>query len=346
MKLDDFTLIIPTYNRYDFLLRLLKFYKSYNFPFKIIVLDSTSDQLRPPALQELLDHKAVTCYLFLSYRSLEYKIAEGLKFLTTPYSAICADDDFLIPTGINECVAFLKDNQDYSCAQGFYIHHVLKGKEFNFSPLYPHMGSNEYQYPQTRVFAYLIRGRQFGGQHFYAVHRTETLRMIFKETAKYATGLCINELFAGVMSLIYGKRKMLNVFYGSREPHCKSPIDLEYMKTRYSPDNVKKMVEGIGIRLKKADVFGAESVAEGMMRTFVKNEFNSYRFKTNNSFRDKMKTEFMKLRGKIILRKHKMRVTTLLNSQKHHRDYVEVRRAVLSAGLGESDSGKIRKGNK
>ena len=34
---------------------------------------------------------------------------------------MCADDDFLVPSAITKCVAFLENNKDYSSAQGHYV---------------------------------------------------------------------------------------------------------------------------------------------------------------------------------------------------------------------------------
>ena len=53
------TIIIPTYNRYSLLKRLLKFYESYDFPQNIHILDSSSDSLESDELQNLLTHKKV-----------------------------------------------------------------------------------------------------------------------------------------------------------------------------------------------------------------------------------------------------------------------------------------------
>ena len=40
-NLDDITIVIPTYKRYPFLKRLLKFYNDFAIPIKILILDST-----------------------------------------------------------------------------------------------------------------------------------------------------------------------------------------------------------------------------------------------------------------------------------------------------------------
>ena len=51
---NTFTLLVPTYNRYPYLLRLLKYYQSFSFPFEIHILDSSSDELASKELGDLI----------------------------------------------------------------------------------------------------------------------------------------------------------------------------------------------------------------------------------------------------------------------------------------------------
>ena len=50
--LNNITILITTYNRYPYLLRVLTYYASYGFPARIIVLDSSFDPF-PSELREL-----------------------------------------------------------------------------------------------------------------------------------------------------------------------------------------------------------------------------------------------------------------------------------------------------
>ena len=44
-SINKYTIIITTYNRYEYLKRLLKFYNKYNNQFNILILDSSSDKI-------------------------------------------------------------------------------------------------------------------------------------------------------------------------------------------------------------------------------------------------------------------------------------------------------------
>ena len=45
------------------------------------------------------------------------KVEVVLDKVKTPYLLMCADDDFIIPKSILQCVSFLEENKDYVIAQ-------------------------------------------------------------------------------------------------------------------------------------------------------------------------------------------------------------------------------------
>lgn len=212
-----FTLVIPTYNRYPFLLRLLRFYKSYNYPFKIIVLDSSSDLLELEELKSLLAHERITYQDFDSNIFPDEKIARGLEYVKTPYAALCADDDFITLNGINQSVAFLEKNPDFTVAHGHYISFWIKtGKkakqQFCWQPIYPYK-SILFSDEKSRLHFHFSNYCP----NFYAVYRTDFLKMILKETIKFADEPVFGELLLSMLALIYGKMKRLDVLYAARE---------------------------------------------------------------------------------------------------------------------------------
>ena len=119
----DITIIIITYNRYPYLLRLLKFYDNYNHDFSFLILDSSSHELHDNTLRNYLERENVIYKKYESSILFAHKIAKGCDSINTPFSVICADDDFLIPIGILDSRDFLLSNDDYSSAHGLYFHH-------------------------------------------------------------------------------------------------------------------------------------------------------------------------------------------------------------------------------
>ena len=122
MELDNLlTIVIPTYNRYKYLLRLLKYYNSYGFPARILILDASSDNPEKPDLLSMLGNNQVEYRRFPPDIRPEEKLAQGIQNISTRYAVICADDDFITPTGLEKSIDFLEGNKDYVVAHGRYI---------------------------------------------------------------------------------------------------------------------------------------------------------------------------------------------------------------------------------
>ena len=273
--IDKFTLVVPTYNRYTFLLRLLKFYQQYKFPFRIIVIDSSSVPLKSKELETLLCNEAITYQKCPSTDFLDKKLKNGIASVSTPFVAFCGDDDYLIPSGISQSVRFLNKNSGYSCAQGLYISHKIRIEKqkarFLWVPSYLSMASNIADRPHARIVNYLTNNKNCGGQQFYAVHKTKALKTVWEETVKYSSDYGLAEIFSGCMSLVLGKKKILPVFFSSREIHESSAFDLATRKKWYSQDRLKKAVNGLTFQLIKVDDLGFEEA-----KLIIRNAFSEY----------------------------------------------------------------------
>src|SRR5215210_5385137 len=93
------TLIIPTHNRHHYLNRILDYLKSQTF--QIIIADSTEQFYSSNTLSSNYN------YLHLPGKTLTQKLSIALHLVQTEYVLMCADDDFLIPQGVIDCVNFL-----------------------------------------------------------------------------------------------------------------------------------------------------------------------------------------------------------------------------------------------
>ena len=99
------TIIIPTYNRPNHLRRLLDYYNKYGKNFKIIVADSSSNENKKLNKKSVLIFSNLNIFYLGSYSSkinAYYKISDALNHVNIKYSVLCADDDFIIPNGINQ----------------------------------------------------------------------------------------------------------------------------------------------------------------------------------------------------------------------------------------------------
>ena len=158
-----------------------------------------------------------------------YKFAALVEYTTEEYSVFCADDDFIVLNGINEAIAFLEKNPDFTCAHGNYISFKedTKNKRFYWKPIYPYT-SITCSDPKERFQSHL----QKYYPTIYAVHRTDFFKMIYKELLLSKTDpIQFAELLPDMLTLIYGKMKRLDVFYAARQAESQVehwPSLLEY----------------------------------------------------------------------------------------------------------------------
>lgn len=214
------TIIIPTHNRYKKLLRLLQYYASHKTSPKIRVLDSGNQEQIPRDLQRdlqfIMDHKLIEYTRYPQDIFIAKKISEGVKGISTAYSVLCADDDFIAPVGLEKCVEFLELHPDYTAAQGTQI--VFKQDINNPKILdWELISTNtsiELDSPCERIFAHFS---DYNTPTFYAVHRTGILQSIWESTNKYTDDLRFGELLSTLLTVTYGKMKVLDILYSARE---------------------------------------------------------------------------------------------------------------------------------
>lgn len=241
MKVD---LIIPTYNRVKFLERILDYYKDFGKDFRIIVADSSSDQ------NKIINRQTIKKYSQLHILHLDHfpqtlpqhqKFIEMVKFIKSKYCVFCADDDFVIPNGIKECINFLEKNPDYSAAHGTYISFYLSKNIFGnqffkwrllFSPLTINSSKSIY-----RVKAHLTDFVLT----LWAVRRTKDVKAAYAEFSKVQfnryTLPNFGELLPDALIASFGKIKSIDTFYGARQ--CFSQINSTYLSLTEA-DNIGK----------------------------------------------------------------------------------------------------------
>lgn len=218
------TILIPTYNRYAYLKRLLRYYLHSEIVFSILIADSSAVPL-DDELTRLIGSPRLNYLKFPSEITPQEKISQALRKIATEYVLLCADDDFIVPSAIGECADFMEKNPDYSVALGVYCSHSLrkrkKGKiEFDWAPG-EYGKSITLDSPAERLKFHLTN---YDTATFYGVHRTNTLRFIFEEALVATSHGRLGEILLTGLTLIYGKMEVLPIFYASRE-HGSSSVE-------------------------------------------------------------------------------------------------------------------------
>lgn len=216
------TLIIPTFNRSLYLARLLSYYRERNFPYTIVVADS-SDPLYLEQNEALVD--SVRPDLRIEHKTYDTdigiatKLARSAEEVGSAYSVVCADDDFLVPNSLRRAAEFLEAHPDYSIVHGFAL-------KFGLEP-----GSSVYG-PMVRTSRYTQRtvdhptGAERLTDHlmnytttWYSVHRSSQLRFNMRMAIESESGAYFIELLPSALSLIQGKAQAMDALLMVRQSH-------------------------------------------------------------------------------------------------------------------------------
>lgn len=212
---EKLTIVIPSHKRL-IINRALSYYDKWDV--QIIVCDSSPSPLRLTSSNNIL-------YFHTPEKAFSQKISAALSFVKTPYCCISADDDFLSHSGMQGGIEFLEENQDYVSVQGRYIEFTKSGNDVYYTTLYPNdIGHhNNSDMPSERI----ITAFNPYAQHFYSLHRTPVLQKSL-HLASHLKSLIHAELSTALVGMIYGKHKILPLFWMARD---------RYQYTLYSSDS-------------------------------------------------------------------------------------------------------------
>ena len=115
----DFTLVIPTHNRPALFRALLTYLQESGADWPIIVMDSSRPDLRDLNIGSVKESQLVIDYVDYADKTAEEKWRLGIHRVTTPYCALCADDDVIITSSIDHCLSELRTNPSVAVAQGY-----------------------------------------------------------------------------------------------------------------------------------------------------------------------------------------------------------------------------------
>ena len=112
-------IIIPTKNRFDFLIRQLLYYSAVGSPHTIYVGDASDNPDREAFEGRINSIKNIKIKFFHWPDKNDRQTIAGLaRLVSEEYCAFVGDDDFLVPNSLSKAAAFLASNPEYRTAQG------------------------------------------------------------------------------------------------------------------------------------------------------------------------------------------------------------------------------------
>lgn len=231
------TLMIPTMNRSDFLIRLLQYYADTDYPYSICIGDS-SDQTHLERTKEFiktLNGKLKVKHLEYPNLSISMCLKSIVDELDTPYAAITPDDDFIVTKTLEKCIHFLEQHPDYSAAHGSALMFSLKDtdvySEFSDIGRYPQRAVEE-SIASERLISHL---KNYNVTVF-SVQRSQAWKKMYKNVKQLSERAFMEELLPCCLSVIHGKIKHYDDLYLVRQRHQRHPFLSDIYDWMTNPD--------------------------------------------------------------------------------------------------------------
>ena len=251
------SILVPTMNRPDFVLRLLRYYERAGFKGTVLIGDSSE-----PRHFETIRKAAEECAGRLNVIARHLpgaSLASCMKRLsdevTSPYVVPVPDDDFIVPRAMNQCAAFLDKNSDYVAAHGY-------GISFDIGTPGPYGAiSSVGRYPQRGFEGSSAAERltEFFRNYsvtVFSVHRTEAWRVMWGESDHVPDVPIASEILPCALSVVLGKVKSLPILYLARQMHDRRYATKDRYETivsaRWYP-SVTRMTERVAETLAGVD---------------------------------------------------------------------------------------------
>lgn len=214
--MNKITLLVPTFNRHDFLTRLLRYYYLTNSNFEIIVGDASSPDVSEDNKEMCIFFNAK--YIHLPNLPIAETIKELNKYISTEYVALLPDDDIYFTDSLLSLANILDCNKDVISANGNAGMMILK-KDGAFGKIHDIGDYKQTFYtdnsPNDRL-------RNFINNYsvvLFGLYRKEQWVKMWEHVGE-AKEVGINaEIIPCMMSVVLGKTVHINIPYMLRQEH-------------------------------------------------------------------------------------------------------------------------------
>jgi len=213
-------LVMPTLNRADFVIRQLAFCEAARSPHTVYIGDSSGDA-QSERIRQAVDalHDTRCVYVRCEGYPQNKTTLKLISAVEEKYCAIIPDDDFLFPSGLSRCAAFLEGAPEYSTAQGRAILFTLDcpGPLGDVAALGDYWGR-----PTAEADDPTRRLRDFIANYWvplFSVHRTRDFLedwTPFGPVADRAFG----EIAPSLLTIARGKSRFIDCMYLARQAHA------------------------------------------------------------------------------------------------------------------------------
>ena len=200
--MQDFTLVIPTYNRPKPLAALLGYLRAKRPQCRILILDSSEP--KPRAANRNVIESAQLDLEYAEFPSEMHpfdKFREGVHKVATEFCALCADDDLIVLDGVKRCLDALRCNPQASVAQGYSFSFLCqRNGDLDLGNILYFNSTVDDATPLARLANLFARYQAAT----YGNYRTPVLQRIF-DTLKPVTSVLGRELLGSALAAVEGQ---------------------------------------------------------------------------------------------------------------------------------------------
>ncbi len=280
MIMNNFTLVVPTYNRHHYIERSIKYFKELEA--QVIYCDSSEEEYKGIMPLNIK-------YLHLPNLNFAEKILKTISLINTSKIALCADDDFIIIESLYKGEEFLNNNCEYSTVVGQYAGFKKPFDGFFFEMYKWHnldKDINKDAVSNAQTF--------FSDYHqiLWAMYRKEVIQSAFEVIVKseFKNDNFI-ELTIGACACYKGGIKIFSDLWGVREKNSE-----DHWALHHQPLSVlsgKKFKEDYSHFKRNIDAITFEGYAEIVINSYLGNQIN---------FKSSIKRKIKKLTPDVIIR--------------------------------------------
>ena len=210
------TLILLVHDNIDYPKRWIRYASFINLPYKIFIADGGKSSLFNDYINQNLNKLNLDIEFFKynhekNFNDYYKKSNDILSKVKTTYVAICSDDDFVLPLGIEKAIKFLEENKEYSSARGEMLGVFFQkylNKENTYGEYYEILNSrkNSFSLDEKSCEIRLLAQLENYQLTYYDIHRTTFLQYAYEKLLKLnPTAYILAEIITSGFTVLQGK---------------------------------------------------------------------------------------------------------------------------------------------
>jgi len=212
------TLVVPTYNRQEFTLRLINYWSDKG-P-RLIVLDGSAR----PIKSKTLDGLGLHIQYFHQPIGMYQRLLESLNFIQTEFVALAGDDEFYVPSAVEACIVELDNDAAMVACCGRALGFTPKSQMLIGRTQYPLLEKYavDSDLSEMRVSQHM---RYYVPSLIYAICRTQQWKASWKYIlSKEFPAFAIGELQFEMCMSYAGKSKVISELMWLRSNNENKPV--------------------------------------------------------------------------------------------------------------------------